>query len=445
MTFSIHSGPAAPQGGALRTDFSPTVGAVIYDQSGQTHRLGRQLGQGGEGVVFEISDKLVAKFYHGSHARQDTLRKLQLMRQGGNPAGQSICWPESLAVMNTTPRKWLGGFLMPRAHGRPLQHLLLKPVLTRQGWTRRHLVELALAVLEPVESLHAAGILLGDINLLNIFVRDDASVQFVDADSFQIGPYACPVGKLPFIRPCRVASSFDFSKTLREPEDDLFAVAVLIFMILLPGKPPYAHQGGGDVLANTARPHFPYPWGRNRPEGMPEGPWSFVWSHLTEKLKTQFGQTFSEGNLFPLADWRQLLEQYRWAIDQGHSSNALFPTTVKEADAAAIVARGGTQLTCRMRGCRRTFGVRPGAKLLYQICPQCRAKRYQRKCPLCGAGFFVSATQVWRAEENKWNLFCPACWSNRPSVTTRDGRTFQPSPQQEFDYKFRTGKIKIFA
>jgi DNA-binding helix-hairpin-helix protein with protein kinase domain len=410
MTFQLHSGNARPQGGVLKATIPGRVGDVIYDHSGNPLTLTRLIGSGGEGSVFAVSDGRVAKFYHPAKATEAVRDKLHLMIRQGPPQGAAVCWPESFAVTNSQPRKWLGGTIMPAASGIPLQQLLLKPVLTSRfpNWTRKHLVQLARTVLTTVSALHRHGVLLGDINLLNILVTDETKITFVDCDSFQIEDFACPVGKLPFIRPARVSAGFDFSKQLRTMDDDLFATAVLAFMILLPGKPPFSHTGGNDVVANCREARFPYPWGSRWADGLPVGPWQYIWSHLTEKLKNAFGKTFEEGEFIAADDWIQLLDNYLWAIDNGYSCNDLFPTTVKEPDADAIAANGGEKLTCKIKGCERTFGLRAGRTLKYQICPQCRSRQYPIKCPLCGSGFFVTAAQIFRAEDNEWNLFCPS-------------------------------------
>ena len=445
MAFTLQSGPAAEPGGKLKIAFAAKEGSLIYDRTGRKLSLAKKIGVGGEGEVFKLHDGRVCKIFHPGRATAAVFEKLKLMVEHGAPNGAAVCWPESLAVSNGLQPEWLGGYTMPAAEGIPLQHLLLKPSIERQfpHWRRRHLVQLAVTILQSIAALHADNVLLGDINLLNILVKDENTVFFVDCDSFQINNFACPVGKIPFIRPARVAQGFDFSKTLRTMDDELFATAVLVFMILLPGKPPFSHTGGNDVVSNSCKARFPYPWGGRMAEGLPIGPWQYIWSHLTENLKTAFGNAFEEGKFLAAEDWIGLLNNYLWAIGKGYSSDELFPTTVKEPDADAIVAAGGRKVRCLMKGCGHEFGVRAGKTLKYQICPQCRSHQHARKCPLCGAGFFVAATQYFRAEEMEWNLFCPSCWANRPTVRTRDGRTFQPSPQQEFDYKINSGQIRI--
>ena len=57
-------------------------------------------------------------------------------------------------------------------------------------------------------------------------------------------------------------------------------MATLLFMLMLPGKAPYAQQGG-DSMENAIREgNFPYPCGDNHGSGVPEDPWRYQWSHL---------------------------------------------------------------------------------------------------------------------------------------------------------------------
>ena len=266
------------------------TGVVYNMQDGKPVRLANKLGSGGEGTVYETDQAgVLCKIYHKSRLTEGAQRKIELMASR-KVAHQGICWP--LAAVKDSQGVFRG-FLMPRASGEPLGHGLFIPTvwLTKHpGWTRRESVRLAIRILEAIDYLHRMRVLIGDINPMNILVSSENSVFFVDCDSFQIQGFPCPVGSINFVAP--EIQGQDFSRFLRTSEHELFAVATLLFMVMMPGKPPYSHQGGADGAANIKKIHFPYPLGEKASAGAPEGAWRFCWSHLTRPLKEAFHQSF---------------------------------------------------------------------------------------------------------------------------------------------------------
>lgn len=137
------------------------------------------------------------------------------------------------------------GYRMPRAAGTSLQRCLLNQNSVQHYFPsgqRVELVQLAVTILEKLQLLHRSGVLLGDINLNNILMVSPSEVWLVDCDSYQVGGYPCPVGKSPFLPPELLGKHL--SQQLRTPGNEAFAVATLLFMLMLPGKAPYAQQGG---------------------------------------------------------------------------------------------------------------------------------------------------------------------------------------------------------
>ena len=73
------------------------------------------------------------------------------------------------------------------------------------------------------------------------------------------------------------------------------SVATLLFMLMLPGKTPYAQKGGEDPITNIKNMDFSYPCGDKSNKKTPDGPWGYCWSHLPYKLKEAFYETFQKG------------------------------------------------------------------------------------------------------------------------------------------------------
>jgi len=292
------------------TAIKPGTRVHLSDASAVT--LGKELAHGGEGTVFEITGRdEVCKIYHLDRLTSYREQKVRLMltRKLTDPA---ICWP-SASVLDK--HSVFRGYVMSRACGKPLAHSLFVPkswLEENPTWNRRHSVRLAINILERISYLHRLNVLLGDINPLNVLVKDEENVFFVDCDSYQIEGFPCPVGTVNFTPP--EIQGVAFGTFLRAPEHELFAVATLLFMVLMPGKSPYSHQGGGSGYLNIKEMHFPYPLGDNHSEGAPLGPWRFCWSHLTFGIKEAFYQSFHSDHRqdarVTLGKWLKLLRDY---------------------------------------------------------------------------------------------------------------------------------------
>lgn len=222
-------------------------------EAGDPVTLGKELASGGEGIVYLAGLGKVAKIYKANRLSVLNFAKIKLMTC--NSVGiKGVCWPESLLY---NVKQEPVGYLMPQAEGFPLDtSVFKKPLLLKKlpNWKRIDLVRLAVRVAEIVDGLHRQNVILGDINPNNILVTPDGRVTFVDLDSAQVADYPCPVGMVNFTRPQHHGK--DFSSYLRDFDDDRFALAVMLFMILVPGKPPYSHTGGGEPGENIRKKNF---------------------------------------------------------------------------------------------------------------------------------------------------------------------------------------------
>ena len=198
-----------------------------------------------------------------------------------------VCWPREL--LSDAEGNFVG-YRMECAHGTELQRALFtRPALEAHfpEWKKADTVQLCITILEKICALHEHGIILGDINPLNILVVSATEVWFVDCDSYQIGGYPCPVGTVRFTAP--EIQKRNFADFLRTEGNEAFAIATLLFMIMLPGKSPYAQEGGGDLGEAILAMDFPYPCGDNHSDKTPEGAWRFLWSHLPRYIKDLIG------------------------------------------------------------------------------------------------------------------------------------------------------------
>lgn len=353
----------------------------LVTPAGKPLRVLARLGDGGEGTVYAVEHGRVLKLYHPGRLTEARQRKLaRLVRV---PLREpSVCWPEELVLDHD---RSLAGYVMPQAIGGELQtSVFIKPRLlqTFPSWSRRDLCTLAISVLDAYARVHAAGALVGDINPRNVLVDKADRVFLVDLDGCQIDGIPCPVGTAPFIAP--ELTGQQLCTLLRTPEHEHFALATMVFMILMPGKQPYSHEGGSDPVTNVRDGHFPYSLGSDRRRGAPRGPWRFIWSHLPFIVKEAFHDAFVGGDRSrSAAAWSDLMRRYRGMIDVGHASDALFPDGFKTLSAHAARRYGGTVEPCDH--CGRPRGVLPGRDDAgLGLCGDCNSARREVTCHRCG-------------------------------------------------------------
>lgn len=345
LPFGLPGTPVSVRDVQLPVSMIPVSGQSVTTRDHGTVRLTSVLSSGGEGTIFETDLRgMVCKVYRSDRLTAHRQQKVELMlsRKIDRPG---ICWPVDVAL---NQKNEFVGYLMPKAKGKPVQtSMFVKPVLEKSfpNWKRRDLVNLCGAFLDHVAYLHNLNILIGDINPLNLLVDTNSNqLSIVDTDSFQIEGFPCAVGTVNFTAP--EIQGKNYEEFLRTKLHELFAVATMLFMILHPGKPPYAQQGGGNPADNIRAMDFPYGFGGESSGKAPEGPWQRIWSNLPFKLKEAFSKTFKKNERIEVAEWRELIKAYLWGIDKGYNSNDLFPLTFKIRDPITVpCGKCGTQFT----------------------------------------------------------------------------------------------------
>lgn len=387
----------------LEVSLIPSSGGDVQTGAGEVLRLGEALARGGEGTVYALEDGSVAKLYRPG--RLTVGRRDKLERMVARPVRcEGVCWP--LELLYNLQGEFVG-YRMERARGKELQRCLFtRPALEASfpHWKKRDTVRLCVTILEKLDVLHSQGVILGDINPLNILVVSPEKVWFVDCDSYQIGGYPCPVGTPRFTAP--ELQGKNFRTLLRTPGNEAFAVATLLFMIMLPGKSPYAQQGGESLEETIRRMEFPYPCGDNGSTRTPDGSWRFLWSHLPRYLKEYFYHTFQkggkyseEGTRLTTRQWLRAFRDYCALLDSGKlqardpESGEIFPTRwklVNPTDREVVVERLCAQ-------CGQSFGITRGERDIFRRrgyclptrCPDCRRLRKLER-----AGFSDSFSQM---------------------------------------------------
>jgi DNA-binding helix-hairpin-helix protein with protein kinase domain len=296
-----------------------------------TVAVARRLGAGGEAEVFEVADRpryAFKKYRVPSAERAAKLRVMLASPPSDLDAGGhvAIAWPRELVV---GPTGQVEGFLMPRidlSSTVPLFQVYnpASRLQTAPGFTWRYLLRTARNVAAIVDSLHRAGYVVGDINESNLLVNRRALAVLVDCDSMQVRDPATGVvhhggvGKPEFTAPELLGR--DLSTTDRTAASDDFAVAVLVFQLLLEGVHPFSGiwRGRGeppDVSARIRAGHFPY----RRGSRLAPPPHALALEVLPPSLRKLVWRTFTSGVRRPsarpsAAEWMAALESAESAL-----------------------------------------------------------------------------------------------------------------------------------
>ncbi len=304
---------------------------TVYNKNDKAIMLKDELGKGGEGTIYSVDTKTVAKIYHTKSLTPEKEGKIRALI-AKKIRLEGICAPiESLF----DERGHFVGYLMPKANaesGFELQTCVFNPALLKlklADWDRINLANLSISILEKIKLLHDNDIIIGDINPFNILIKDDKTVYFVDVDSYQVDNYPCPVGTVHFTAP-EIQNVDSFNKLIRTKEHEYFAVATLLFMIFHAGKTPFSFQGGGNMKENIISMNFSYPLGDEDNYLAPQGMWEFIWSELSYEIRKGFYTVFKENIRLDITDWLNILNIYLDDLRQGTYPKAIFPNSTEK-------------------------------------------------------------------------------------------------------------------
>lgn len=231
---------------------------ILLDSRHHPVLCGDKLGEGGEGAVFALKGdplRVVKRYHRALDARQAA--KLQAAVRLRSPALESVCaWPLDLL---RDSRGQLFGFLMPRVEAFRELHMLYSPSDRRQHFEHAgydFLVQAARNLAAAVGRIHEHGLVIGDLNPRNVLVNQRALVRLIDCDSMQLTAdgvsHRCLVGTSHLTPP--ELQGVDFASIDRTAMHDAFALAVLLFHLLMMGRHPYAgiHLGSEEMSLERA-------------------------------------------------------------------------------------------------------------------------------------------------------------------------------------------------
>jgi DNA-binding helix-hairpin-helix protein with protein kinase domain len=308
---------------------------IVYDEARHPIQINPPVYEGGEGVICPVvaQPAKLAKIYKPQKrvGRETKLRWMVASPPpdpGSSIGHASIAWPETLLYDG---HGTFLGYVMPRvADTRTLLHVL-NPRLRAQtlpGFDSFYLHRAARNLSAALGALHERDYIVGDLNESNILVTPQALITVIDADSFQgkeqredqIIFYPCPVGRPEYTPP--ELQGKKFQGEVREPNQDAFALAVLIFQLLMGGSHPFrgAWLGSGDpppLEKKISQGWFPYADSNAR--GLTAPPPNLSLDSLHPALAEMMRRCFEEGHTNPHvrplpAEWEAALSEAEKAL-----------------------------------------------------------------------------------------------------------------------------------
>lgn len=293
----------------------------IVDSRKNRYELGRRLGEGGQGVVFEVKGgKLAAKLLRTRDASQVRALENQMhFLRSLDLAGIPIAQPEAV-IVHPVP-----GYLMRLlAEMIPMQEAMI-PRPTKSGrndrWYQesgglRRRLRLCSRAARALAMLHAKGLCYGDVSPHNVYVsRDVASDQVVliDADNLR---YASDPANRALYTPGYGAPEIVRGQSMASSLADAHALAVTVFRMLTLAHPfigDMVEQGEPELEERALRGELPWIDDANdRTNASSKG--VARTKVLSETMERLAARVFGEGLVAPAmrpsaAEWADVLER----------------------------------------------------------------------------------------------------------------------------------------
>lgn len=407
-----------------RSETVPSKMDLVYDSCHQMIRLEDEFISNPQSITYQTSlSGMQAKIYQKSWL-QISYFKDKVEKMINNPViFEGICWPKDMLYDKNGE---FVGILVPKAEGYQLKQDIMSQVGIESHfpmWDRRDLTHLAKTILEKIVFLQERNVIFGLINPSAIFVKDADHVYFADMDTYQIEGY--PI--LNYERVMQAPELLDVDNSLRlySKQQDNYEIAMLLFMILMPGKFPYNKGKNTDISESIKKMMFAFRYGEGQTSehGAREyfGLWRFVWSHLGNELKKAFYYTFQYGQPYSLPEkrkyasfWLMKIQELEKELANPYDKESLriFPRTFKRYN-------GTKTIRCIKCGIEHpSFYYKYPEK---QICNSCLGQPSETHfiCRSCQKTYYYDFSTLFKYEKLvesknfKMPTHCPYCRSDK--------------------------------
>ncbi len=292
-----------------------TLGDIFLDD--RLLKVGRRIGRGGEGEVYELQDDSTSaiKIYTVADTKAREAKVAAMVANGLASKSELASFPN--AIVHNRRGKFLG-FRMKLVRDHKPLHELYAPGPRKHSFPQadyRFLVRAAANLARAVASVHASGCVIGDINHSGALISTKATTSLIDADSFQFSlgsqVFFCKVGVPEYTSP--ELQGKPLGSIVRTANHDSFGLAVIIFQLLFMGRHPFVgtvRYGEIPPLHEAIRDYrFVYSEGRNVGMDQPPGTPALADFPLDigKYFETAFGQQTTDRRP-TAADWIHVLD-----------------------------------------------------------------------------------------------------------------------------------------
>ncbi len=311
---------------------------IFYNSQSEAIQLGRRVGIGGEGTVYEIlgHSDLVAKIYHKAPPPEKAEKLIALSRLGADRLFKLSAWPVDVLRDQALPADGgvsdggandnIIGFVMKKIGEAEEVHALHSPKSRLQkfpdaSWA--FLIYVAANIARAVSVIHEHGYVVGDVNPKNILVTRKATVFLLDCDSFQISvdgkTYRCE-GGFPEYTPPEL-HGVTFKDVERNQTHDCFGLAVVIFQLLFLGRHPFSGRflGVGEMPLERAIREHRFAFGQDAvSRQMQPPPGTLALGAIPASVNELFRRAFLSPHRPPARDWIEPLESLAKSLKKCH-------------------------------------------------------------------------------------------------------------------------------
>ncbi len=336
-----------------------------------------------------------------------------------------VCWP--IDILNDN-NGYFVGILVPASRGVQLTRSIFNGATGLSQffpqWNKIDLCVLTVTILDKIQKVHDLGLLFGCINPASIYIAGTQDVYFVDTDSWQVERYPALSHNQTFTPPELLRDN----KTLLiyTMDQENYQIAVLAFMLMMPGKFPYTKGKNADERDSIIDMAFPFSVGggmrRSRDAERPSGIWRIVWDHLPYQMCDGFYNTFHSNGKYAQPGYR--LDTTKWIkmtkdfndtlmTSNGAGSRSMFPRTFR---------RDGKRVFVRCKICGQEH---PDYYFIHSIHVQ------QEKIDIWERGYRICLPCA--SDQSNMSFRCECCgrqfyYTNRTKVLHEIGKS-------DFDFK----------
>ena len=309
--------------------YIPVTGDTVYSTSKKSINLTKQLGGGGEGVVYDTNlPNIVVKILNNNTADNLTVNKKEkiefmVKNRIDHP---NVIWPIE-AVYNSS-NVFVGYTMTKLTNTVELWDIICKQINPNVGFgilnlTKTQILEMIISLLETMVYLHERNIIIGDIKFKNFMIKnnDPTKVYFVDCDGYQIDKFPATMISSGYTAPELIG------KTVREVyrtfgNENYAIFAVLMYILVCKNEKVYSmgnnkkYEISEEQLASKGM--FPFFLDENKTSNYLKIGYPLVnWSHLPGYIKKAFvnvgamnGKNFGEDKRLSSKEWLVLFKHY---------------------------------------------------------------------------------------------------------------------------------------